>query len=69
MNALRMTGGFSRSLFEQRTGLDFDRLDSFIEAGTSKQLIEIINNSDLTIRPTDLGMRYLDELLLLETNI
>jgi oxygen-independent coproporphyrinogen-3 oxidase len=75
MNALRMTGGFSQSLFEQRTGLDFDQLQSFISEGTSKQLLETIdtdntdNTDDLTIRPTDLGMRYLDELLPLETTI
>lgn len=69
MNALRMTAGFSQSLFEQRTGLNFDLLQPFIRAGTSKQLLEIINSDDLTIRPTDLGMRYLDDLLLLETSI
>jgi hypothetical protein len=69
MNALRMTGGFSQSLFETRTGLDFGQLQSFIEAGTSKQLLEIINSDDPLIQPTDLGMRYLDELLLLETSI
>jgi len=75
MNALRLTAGFKQSLFEQRTGLNFDQLQPFIQAGTSKQLLETIhtdntdNTDDVTIRPTDLGMRYLDELLLLETTV
>ncbi len=63
MNALRLTEGFKQAIFEQRTGLGFDQIESFIQAGISRQLLEITN--DATIRPTDLGMRYLDELLML----
>lgn len=65
MNALRLTNGFTQSLFEQRTGLEFDQIAPFIEAGRSKQLLELIDDNDLTIQPTEFGTRYLDELLLL----
>lgn len=65
MNALRLTNGFTQSLFEQRTGLEFDQIAPFIQAGRSKQLLELIDDNDLTIQPTEFGTRYLDELLLL----
>ena len=65
MNALRLTSGFSQSLFELRTGLGFSQLKSFIQAGVSKQLLEVIHGDNVTIRPTEMGIRYLDDLLLL----
>lgn len=65
MNALRLTNGFSQSLFELRTGLEFSQLKSFIQAGVSKQLLEVIHGDDVTIRPTEMGIRFLDDLLLL----
>jgi oxygen-independent coproporphyrinogen-3 oxidase len=64
MNALRLNSGFSPSLFEQRTGLSFDSIAGFVTRGIERKLLQSRDSSDLVI-PTELGTRYLDDLLLL----
>ena len=65
MNALRLKDGFTLSRFEHRTGLSKDSIAIFLQAGLDKQLLQHDDKDDNHIFPTALGMRYLDELLLL----
>jgi oxygen-independent coproporphyrinogen-3 oxidase len=60
MNALRLTDGFTPGLFERRTGLPFARLEVRIAAAEADALLE---RSDGSIRPTDLGRRFLNDLI------
>ncbi|WP_338115591.1 radical SAM family heme chaperone HemW [Thiococcus pfennigii] len=60
LNALRLAEGFPVGLFEARTGLPIDRLLSRLEAAERRGLL-ILN--DGWIRPSDLGRRFLDDLL------
>jgi putative oxygen-independent coproporphyrinogen III oxidase len=62
MNALRLNDGFEISLFEARTGLSRYALDDFISAALGKGLIETTDNH---IKPSALGRRFLNDLLLL----
>ena len=62
MNALRLTDGFSTSLFEQRTDLPITALDSFLAKAEERALITREINQ---IMPTNLGLQYLNEMLLL----
>jgi len=64
MNALRLKDGFTLSRFEHRTGLSKDSIAIFLQAGLDKQLLQH-DDDDKHIFPTALGMRYLDDLLLL----
>jgi putative oxygen-independent coproporphyrinogen III oxidase len=65
MNALRLKDGFTFSRFEQRTGLSKDTIAVFLQAGLDRQLLQYGVGDKQHIFPTDRGMRYLDELLLL----
>lgn len=60
MNALRLRDGFDRALFNERTGLETDRLLAILEPAVEKGLVE----TDLTVRPTELGFNHLNELLM-----
>lgn len=60
MNALRLTDGVPLDLFQQRTGLSINTLDSAIKKAQSKGLLVI---QDGRIQPTLLGQRFLNELL------
>lgn len=60
MNALRLTEGVPSTLFQQRTGLSIQVLDSAIKKAQSKGLLVI---QDGKIQPTLLGQRFLNELL------
>jgi oxygen-independent coproporphyrinogen-3 oxidase len=60
MNALRLTTGFERGLFEERTGLSWDVVATIIEELARKGLIE---RSADRCRPTASGTRFLNELL------
>jgi oxygen-independent coproporphyrinogen-3 oxidase len=62
MNALRLNGGFEKSLFEMRTGIPLQKLDSIVSLAQSKGLLEV---TDTTIRPSLHGQRFLNELLAL----
>jgi len=60
MNALRLTDGFDRRLFEERTGLSVAVLSLRLAEAERRGLLE----QDLhRIRPTLLGRRYLNDLL------
>ena len=58
LNALRLTKGFSKRLFTQRTGLDFKVLDPRIDQLKQKELIE---ESSHAINLTQRGLRFLNE--------
>lgn len=62
LNALRLHAGFAPALFEERTGLPFDRLDRGLETGRRRGLIE--PGTDRVV-PSELGRRFLNDLLLL----
>jgi|TARA_B100001964_G_C14239168_1_gene604087 oxygen-independent coproporphyrinogen-3 oxidase len=65
MNSLRLKEGFMLPAFENRTGLSRDHMAGFLQAGFDRQLLRRDSECDEHILPTDLGMRYLDDLLLL----
>jgi oxygen-independent coproporphyrinogen-3 oxidase len=59
LNALRLTDGFDRPLFEARTGLDFEAAAAGLDPARRRGLIE----EDAGIwRPTALGRRFLNDL-------
>jgi len=60
MNALRLNGGFSASLFTERTGLPINVMSRQLDAAEAKGLIE---RDHLHIRPTDKGRMFLNDLL------
>lgn len=62
MNGLRLVHGFDVALFTKRTGLDEKVLLEFASRAVSKKLVEF---NDGLLRPTDLGLQYLNDLLLL----
>jgi putative oxygen-independent coproporphyrinogen III oxidase len=62
MNALRLTQGFDLNLYQQRTRLDTTTLEGFIQRAMTKKLL--VKEAD-NIVPTELGMQYLNDLLLL----
>lgn len=65
MNSLRLKDGFTLSRFEQRTGLSKDSIAIFLQTGLERQLLRYDDKDDQHVMPTELGMRYLDDLLLL----
>ena len=60
MNALRLTNGIEAALFQQRTGLSLQKIQTGLMAATKKGLITQNLNH---IKPTLLGQRYLNDLL------
>jgi oxygen-independent coproporphyrinogen-3 oxidase len=62
MNALRLNEGFLTSLFTQHTGLPLVACLAGLEEAEAKGLIERGTNS---LRPTEKGRRFLNELLVL----
>ncbi len=64
MNALRLNEGFSRKLFENRTGLPWQSLACFLAAGESRGLLKTTPDNS-RVQTTSRGQRLLDELLLL----
>ncbi len=60
MNALRLNDGFPKTLFEQRTGLTLSSLTQTVEELVQQHLLE---EADDTIRTTELGQRFLNEVL------
>lgn len=60
MNALRLAEGFQIAWFEERTGMPLASIRKALDAAERRGLIE----RDLTaIRPTELGRRFLNDLL------
>ena len=60
MNNLRLNKGFSRDLFQRRTGLPFSRAEPGISAGEDLGLLVL---EDETVRPSEQGRRFLNDLL------
>ncbi len=60
MNALRLTRGFPKALFEERTSLPLEVIQAPLEAAKARGLVE---EEGEVIRPTALGRRYLNDLL------
>jgi oxygen-independent coproporphyrinogen-3 oxidase len=60
MNALRLNDGFPAPLFAERTGLSPEALRRPLEQAAARGLVEI---SAEWIRPTELGRRFLNDLL------
>ena len=60
MNALRLNNGFDARLFQQRTGLRIDVMALQLNTALKQGLITHENNF---IKPTELGKRYLNNLL------
>lgn len=60
MNAMRLTDGVPLDLFQQRSGLPFLTLQRSIKEAQAKGLLLV---SDEKMQPTQLGKRFLNELL------
>ena len=59
LNALRLTGGFSPNLFGERTGMSINAIEKQLNAAEAKGLIY---RDHMLIKPTELGMRFLNDL-------
>ena len=64
MNALRLNAGFRLTDFEARTGLPPDRLAPVLRRAQNRGLIDLDDN-DGVIRASELGRRFLNDLLAL----
>lgn len=62
MNALRLTNGFSRELFTARTGLALAAIEAPLIEARRRGLVEIDAH---TVRPTERGRHFLNDLLTL----
>lgn len=60
LNALRLTRGFERALFTQRTGLPWSAIAPRVAAAVADGLLE---SRDDLVRPTALGRDFLDDLV------
>jgi len=60
MNALRLTEGFPVALFAERTGLPITAAEKPLAQAEARGLIE---RDHERIRPTELGRRFLNDLL------
>ncbi len=63
LNALRLVDGFPISLFEERTGLSLKIIEKPIKKALNEGLL-IYKNEGKTLAPSELGLRFLNELLL-----
>jgi oxygen-independent coproporphyrinogen-3 oxidase len=59
LNALRLTGGFESRLLVERTGLPPQAIEQALQRAEAKGLILADHHS---IRPTELGRRFLNDL-------
>ena len=59
LNTLRLTGGFSPNLFGERTGMSINAIDKTLNQAEAKGLLY---RDHLTIRPTEHGLRFLNDL-------
>jgi putative oxygen-independent coproporphyrinogen III oxidase len=62
LNALRLPGGFARTAFTQRTGLAWSAIAAPVQLAVERGLVL---SSEWGIRPTALGLRFLNDTLLL----
>ncbi|HQT81520.1 MAG: YggW family oxidoreductase [Ferrovum sp. 37-45-19] len=65
MNALRLNQGFPLSLFEERTGLSINTIQSVLELAEESHLITL---RDRYLRPTQRGRLFLNDLISLFLN-
>jgi len=61
LNALRLTDGFSKALFCERTGLDWTVAEGIVGDLGDEGLLE---KAATNIRPTDQGLRFLNDVLM-----
>jgi oxygen-independent coproporphyrinogen-3 oxidase len=54
-----LTGGFSPNLFGERTGMNINAIDKTLNDAEAKGLLY---RDHKVIRPTDLGLRFLNDL-------
>ncbi|MES3023300.1 MAG: radical SAM family heme chaperone HemW [Pseudomonadota bacterium] len=59
LNTLRLTGGFDPNLFGQRTGMSINAIEKPLNEAEAKGLLY---RDHKIIRPTELGMRFLNDL-------
>ncbi len=59
LNALRLTGGFDANLFSERTGLALGSVETALDAAEARGLLL---RDHRTIRPSELGQRFLNDL-------
>ena len=62
LNALRLNTGVTAALFENHTGLRRERLEPGLARAQQHGMMERLG---ATVRPTPLGRRYLNDLILL----
>ena len=60
MNSLRLAQGFPVAMFSERTGLPISVIEAQLAQAESRGLIE---RDHLVIRPTELGRRFLNDLI------
>jgi oxygen-independent coproporphyrinogen-3 oxidase len=60
MNALRLNDGFPPQLFAERTGLSPETVRRPLDQAAARGLVDV---SPERIRPTELGRRFLNDLL------
>jgi putative oxygen-independent coproporphyrinogen III oxidase len=60
MNALRLSEGFPVAMFAERTGLSLSAIEAQLSRAEERGLLE---RDHLTIRPSELGRRFLNDLL------
>jgi putative oxygen-independent coproporphyrinogen III oxidase len=59
LNTLRLTGGFDPNLFGERTGMSITAIEKQLDEAEAKGLLY---RDHKVIRPTELGMRFLNDL-------
>jgi putative oxygen-independent coproporphyrinogen III oxidase len=59
LNTLRLTGGFAPNLFGERTGMGINAIDKTLNEAEAKGLLY---RDHKIIRPTELGLRFLNDL-------
>ena len=59
LNALRLIDGFETDLIQQRCGFPISRIDELLHTAEEKELIEW---GVKTIKPTEHGLQYLNNL-------
>jgi len=60
MNALRLNAGFPTALFQAQTGLPLQVIEQSLQAAEARGLI---TRDPSRIQPTQLGQRFLNDLL------
>ncbi len=60
LNALRLTNGFQKSLFQERTNLPLSNINAILETAENMKLLSITKDK---IIPTNLGTMFLNDLL------